>query len=49
MDFFSDEGKGIWKWLDEREPEAEHHAPDLEEERSALLDWEEAFRRTPCP
>ena len=28
MDFFTDEGKGIWKWLDEREPEAEHHAPE---------------------
>ena len=28
MDYFSDEGKGIWKWLDQKEPTAEHHAPE---------------------
>ncbi len=28
MDYFTDEGKQIWKWLDEREPTAEHHAPE---------------------
>lgn len=28
MDYFSDEGKGIWKWLDQKKPTAEHHAPE---------------------